>query len=322
MNLNSNPKKLRIYRDLNSFDANKPVLTVGTFDGVHLGHRKIIDRVNDLAKTINGESVIFTFDPHPRKVVAPNETNLRLLTTMDEKIDLFEKSGVDHLIVYPFTPEFARLTYKEFVENILVGQIHTKSLVVGYDHKFGKNRQGDFDFLNNNAVRLGFHIEKLDVLLMNESNISSTKIREAIQKGNFETANTFLGYSFSINGTVVEGLKLGRKIQFPTANIESSDPDKIIPGFGVYAVKVIVHNRTYYGMLNIGSRPTVNNNADHRSVEVHLFDFSSDIYGEHIKLFFYKKLREEQKFNSLEELKQQLAIDKTNTIIFFEQIQG
>lgn len=313
---------MRIYRDLNSFDANKPVLTVGTFDGVHLGHRKIIDRVNDLAKTINGESVIFTFDPHPRKVVAPNETNLRLLTTMDEKIDLFEKSGVDHLIVYPFTPEFARLTYKEFVENILVGQIHTKSLVVGYDHKFGKNRQGDFDFLNNNAVRLGFHIEKLDVLLMNESNISSTKIREAIQKGDFETANTFLGYSFSINGTVVEGLKLGRKIQFPTANIESSDPDKIIPGFGVYAVKVIVHNRTYYGMLNIGSRPTVNNNADHRSVEVHLFDFSSDIYGEHIKLFFYKKLREEQKFNSLEELKQQLAIDKTNTIIFFEQIQG
>jgi len=312
---------VKIHRDLNNFYAQNPVLTVGTFDGVHLGHRKIIARLHDLAKAINGESVIFTFDLHPRKIVAPAETNLRLLTTLDEKIELFEQSGIDHLIIYPFTPEFAQLTYEEFVEQILVGQIHTKSLVVGYDHKFGKGRQGDFEFLKNCADRLGFQIEKLDVLLMNESNISSTKIREAIQIGDFNTANAYLGYPFALHGTVVEGQKLGRLIQFPTANIEASDPDKIIPGYGVYAVQAKVQNKTYQGMLNIGSRPTVNNNADHRSIEVHLLDFDSDIYGEHLELIFFRKLREEQKFDSLDALKEQLAKDKVDTAAFFQAIQ-
>lgn len=312
---------MKIHRDLNSFYALNPVLTVGTFDGVHLGHRKIIARLHDLAKAINGESVIFTFDPHPRKIVAPAETNLRLLTTLDEKIELFEQSGIDHLIIYPFTPEFAQLTYEQFVEQILVGQIHTKSLVVGYDHKFGKGRQGDFEFLKSCADRLGFQIEKLDVLLMNESSVSSTKIREAIQIGDFDTANAYLGYPFTLHGTVVEGQKLGRQIQFPTANIEASDPDKIIPGYGVYAVQAKVQNQIYLGMLNIGSRPTVNHNADHRSIEVHLIDFDSDIYGEHLELIFFRKLREEQKFESLDALKEQLANDKADTISFFQTIQ-
>jgi riboflavin kinase / FMN adenylyltransferase len=311
---------VKIHRDLTDFYAQNPVLTVGTFDGVHLGHRKIISRLRDLATAINGESVIFTFDPHPRKIVAPTETNLRLLTTLDEKIELFEQAGVDHLIIYPFTSEFAQLTYEEFVEQILVGQIHTRSLVVGYDHKFGKGRQGDFEFLKSCADRLGFQIEKLDVLLMNESNISSTKIREAIQVGDFDTANAYLGYSFTLHGTVVEGQKLGRQIQFPTANIEASDPDKIIPGYGVYAVQVKVLNQTYRGMLNIGSRPTVNHNADHRSLEVNLFDFDSDIYGEHLELIFFRKLREEQKFDSLDALKEQLSKDKVETISFFQTI--
>jgi len=309
---------VKIHRDLNNFYAQNPVLTVGTFDGVHLGHRKIIARLHDLAAAIIGESVIFTFDPHPRKIVAPAETNLRLLTTLDEKIELFEQSGIDHLIIYPFTPEFAQLTYEEFVEQILVGQIHTQSLVVGYDHKFGKGRKGDFEFLKNCADRLGFQIEKLDVLLMNESSISSTKIREAIQIGDFDTANAYLGYPFALHGTVVEGQKLGRMIQFPTANIEASDPDKIIPGYGVYAVQAKVQNKTYQGMLNIGSRPTVNNNADHRSIEVHLLDFDSNIYGEHLELIFFRKLREEQKFDSLDQLKGQLAMDKSETIAYFE----
>ncbi len=312
---------MKIHRDLNDFYARNPVLTVGTFDGVHLGHRKIIARLLNLAKAINGESIIFTFDPHPRKIVASAETNLRLLTTLDEKIELFEQSGIDHLIIYPFTPEFAQLTYEQFVEQILVGQIHTKSLVVGYDHKFGRGRQGDFEFLKGCADRHEFQIEKLDVLLMNESNVSSTKIREAIQIGDFDTANAFLGYSFVLHGTVVEGQKLGRQIQFPTANIEASDPDKIIPGYGVYAVQAKVQNKTYRGMLNIGSRPTVNHNADHRSIEVHLFDFDSDIYGEHLELIFFRKLREEQKFESLDALKEQLARDKADTISFFQAIQ-
>lgn len=312
---------MKIHRDLNNFYAQNPVLTVGTFDGVHLGHRKIIARLHDLARSISGESVIFTFDPHPRKIVAPAETNLRLLTTLDEKIELFKQSGIDHLIIYPFTPEFAQLSYEEFVEQILVGQIHTKSLVVGYDHKFGKGRKGDFQFLKNCADRLGFQIEKLDVLLMNESNISSTKIREAIQVGDFDTANAYLGYPFALHGTVVEGQKLGRLIQYPTANIEASDPDKIIPGYGVYAVQAKVQNKTYRGMLNIGSRPTVNRNADHRTVEVNLFDFDLDIYGEHLELTFFRKLREEQKFDSLDSLKEQLAKDKADTVAFFQAAQ-
>lgn len=308
---------MKIHSDLNDFNAQNPVLTVGTFDGVHLGHRKIMARLIDLAKKINGESVIFTFDPHPRKVVSPGESNLRLLTTIEEKIALFEQSGIDHLIIYPFTPEFAQLSYEQFVKEILIEKIHTKYLVVGYDHKFGKNRQGDFVFLQSCAEKFDFRVEKLDVLLINESNISSTKIREAIQKGDFETANTFLDYPFTLHGTVVEGQKLGRIIQFPTANIAASDPDKIIPGYGVYAVKAKIRNKIYHGMLNIGSRPTVNNNADHRSIEVHLLGFNKDIYGETIELQFFRKLREEQKFDSLEALKEQLEKDKTTTLAYF-----
>jgi riboflavin kinase/FMN adenylyltransferase len=311
---------VKIHTGLDDFSAKNPVVTIGTFDGVHLGHRKIVSRLHDLAAANDGESVIFTFHPHPRKVVAASETNLRLLTSFEEKIALFEKYGVDHLIVYPFTPEFAQLTYEEFVEQILVGQIHTKSLVVGYDHKFGKGRAGDFDLLKACADRLGFSIEKLDVLLMNESNISSTKIREAIEAGDITTANAFLGYPFTLHGTVVEGQKIGRTINYPTANVDTSDPDKIIPGYGVYAVKVVVRNKEYLGMLNIGSRPTVNHNADHRTVEVNILDFDAEIYGEEIKVIFYHKLREEQRFASLDALKQQLAKDKFNTKSFFETL--
>jgi len=312
---------LKIHRDLNSFYAQNPVLTIGTFDGVHLGHRKIIARLRELAKSLNGESVIFTFDPHPRKVVAPEESSLRILTTLDEKIELFEQSGIDHLIVFPFTPDFAQLSYEQFVSQILVGQIHTKYLVVGYDHKFGKNREGDFEFLKKCADQHDFQIEKLDVLLMNESNVSSTKIRQAIQCGDFETANAYLGYPFVLHGKVVHGQRLGRQIQFPTANVEASDPEKIIPGYGVYAVNVSVLGKTYQGMLNIGSRPTINNNADQRSIEVNLFDFDADIYGEAIELVFFRKLREEQKFASLDLLKEQLAKDKDATVAFFQSVR-
>ena len=312
---------MKIHRDLENFRAKNPVVTIGTFDGVHLGHRKIISRLQELARAVDGESVIFTFDPHPRKVVAPSETNLRLLTSLDEKISLFERAGIDHLVVYPFTLEFAQLSYEQFVEQILVGKIHTKSLVVGYDHKFGKGRAGDFDLLKSCADRLGFQIEKLDVLLINESNVSSTKIREAIQLGDFETANAYLGYQFTLQGIVVEGQKIGRTINYPTANVDTSDPDKIIPGYGVYAVRVSVRNQEYRGMLNIGSRPTVNHNADHRTVEVNILDFDDDIYGEPIEVVFYHKLREEQKFASLDALKEQLAKDRVNTNAFFSALE-
>jgi len=308
---------VKIHRDLSNFSAKNPVLTIGTFDGVHRGHRKIIHRLTELAQKNKGESVIFTFDPHPRKITAPHETSLRLLNTLDEKIDLLRETGVDHLIIFPFTTEFSQLTYIEFVEHILVKKINTNHLVVGYDHKFGKDRQGGFEFLKTCADQFGFQIEKLDVLLMNESNVSSTKIREAIQHGDFATANSFLGYPFRLHGSVIEGQKLGRMIKFPTANIASSDPDKIIPGYGVYAVKVKVANQFFQGMLNIGSRPTVNSNADQRSIEVHIFDFDQDIYGEFIEVVFYQKTREEEKFPSIDALKKQLEYDKQNTLSFF-----
>lgn len=280
----------------------------------------MIARLNELASELKGESVIFTFYPHPRQILAPGEGTLRLLTTLDEKIKLFEEAGINHLIAFPFTKEFSNLSYSDFVKTILVDKINTRCLVVGYDHKFGKDREGGFDFLKKCADKYNFRAEKLDALIMDDVNISSTKIRAALQDGNIDRANEFLGYRFTLYGRVVEGQKLGRKIQFPTANIEASDPNKIIPGYGVYAVTARFDGAIYNGMLNIGTRPTVNNNADHRSIEVHLFDFDEDIYSKQIELCFYHKIREEQKFSSIDALKTQLGNDKTEVISYFNNL--
>jgi riboflavin kinase / FMN adenylyltransferase len=301
---------VKIHNDINSFKAQKPVVTIGTFDGVHLGHQKVIVRLKEFARSHDGESVIFTFYPHPRMVTGPNEKDLRLLTTLEEKKELFAQSGIDHLIVFPFTKEFSELTYSEFVEQILVKKIHTHCLVVGYDHRFGKNREGGFEYLQNCADKFGFEIEKLDVLLIDEAHVSSTHIREALENGDVALANKFLGYRFTLHGTVVEGERVGRKLGFPTANIEASDPHKLIPGYGVYAVKVIISGKKYGGMLNIGTRPTFNKNADNRSIEVHIFDFSGDLYNKEITLIFVGKIRVEQKFSGVEELTEQLKKDK------------
>ncbi|MCF6332067.1 MAG: bifunctional riboflavin kinase/FAD synthetase [Draconibacterium sp.] len=302
---------MKLHLGLKEFNAVNPVVTIGTFDGVHLGHQKVILRLNEFAKKHNGESVIFTFYPHPRLVTSPDETNLRLLTTLDEKIKLFEKSGIDHLIIYPFNKEFSELTYSEFVKQVLVDKMKTHCLVVGYDHKFGKNREGGFEYLKKCATQHNFEIEKLEALSVNEENVSSSKIREILQFGNIKLANHFLGYNFTLRGTVVAGKQLGRKLGFPTANIEASDKHKIIPGYGVYAVKVIINKAEYNGMLNIGTRPTFNKNADNRSIEVNIFDFSDDIYGQEITLVFIDKIREEQKFDDIEMLAGQLKKDKT-----------
>ena len=301
---------MKLHTNLNHFIANKPVVTIGTFDGVHLGHQKVILRLQEFAKQHNGETVIFTFHTHPRLVTSPNEKNLRLLTTLKEKINLFEKYGIDHLIIYNFDKEFSELSYSEFVEKILVEKIATHCLVVGYDHKFGKNREGGFDYLKNCAKKFNFKIERLDALLVNEDSVSSTKIRNALQNGEIEKANHYLGYQFTLHGKIVEGKQLGRKLGFPTANIEASDKHKIIPGYGVYAVKVELNGADYNGMLNIGTRPTFNNNADNRSIEVNIFDFESNVYGKEITLQFVKKIRDEQKFASTEMLVDQLEKDK------------
>jgi riboflavin kinase/FMN adenylyltransferase len=305
---------VKLYTNLEFFNARKPVVTIGTFDGVHLGHQKVILRLQEFAKQHEGETVIFTFHTHPRLVTSPNETNLRLLTTLSEKIILFEKYGIDHLIIYPFDKSFSELSYSEFVEKILVEKIGTHCLVVGYDHKFGKNREGGFDYLKNCAEKHKFEIERLDALLIDEDSVSSTKIRDALQNGEIEKANHYLGYEFTLHGKVVNGKQLGRKLGFPTANIEASDKHKIIPGYGVYAVKVEFNNHVYNGMLNIGTRPTFNNNADNRSIEVNIFDFEGDIYGKEITLKFIGKIREEQKFENIEMLVKQLEKDKITSL--------
>jgi riboflavin kinase/FMN adenylyltransferase len=304
---------MKIYQDISNFHVENPVVTIGSFDGVHLGHLKIIQRLREIALQTRGESVVFTFSPHPRLILFPDEGNLRLLTTLDEKTDLLEKAGVEHLIIYPFTKEFSQLSYTEFVRDILVGEIKIKTLVVGYDHKFGKNREGSFELLQDLSSVYNFSVEKLDVLLMDDINVSSTKIRNALQNGNIEKANQYLGYSFRLHGTVIEGQKLGRRIQFPTANIQASDPHKIIPAYGVYAVYANVDGKRYQGMMNIGTRPTVSN-ADHRSIEVHIIGFEGNLYNKTIEIEFIQKIREEQKFGSVEELRSQLEKDKQTVI--------
>jgi riboflavin kinase/FMN adenylyltransferase len=309
---------VKLYTNLDKFKAQRPVVTIGTFDGVHLGHQKVILRLQEFAKQHNGETVIFTFHTHPRLITSPNETNLRLLTTLDEKIKLFEKYGIDNLIVYTFDREFSELSYTEFVEKILVEKIGTHCLVVGYDHKFGKNREGGFDYLKNCAEKFNFEIERLDALVVGEESVSSTKIRNALQNGEIEKANDYLGYCFTLHGNVVKGKQLGRKLGFPTANIEATDKNKIIPGYGVYAVTIELGNYTYNGMLNIGTRPTFNNNADNRSIEVNIFDFEGDIYGKGITLKFVGKIRDEQKFANIDMLVNQLVRDKLAALELLE----
>ncbi|HAX96570.1 MAG TPA: riboflavin biosynthesis protein RibF [Prolixibacteraceae bacterium] len=301
---------MRVYKDLKNISVSKPVVTIGTFDGVHLGHHNVLDKLKEIAVETGGESVVFTFYPHPRQVLTPDEQNLRLLTTLDEKIELLSKAGIDHLIVYPFTLDFARLSYSEFVKSVLVDQIRTSTLVVGYDHRFGKNREGSYDDLKRCADLYGFDIIKLDVLLANEVSISSTRIRNALESGDIRQATRYLGYHYTLHGRVVEGQQLGRTIGFPTANIESSDVHKLIPGYGVYAVFALVDGARYRGMMNIGTRPTFNNNADNRSIEVNLFDFEGHIYGSAITLVFVDKIRDERKFPDKEALVMQLHLDR------------
>lgn len=305
---------MQVHYGLDNFNAKNTVVTIGTFDGVHRGHQSVILRLEQLARDVSGESVIFTFYPHPRLVVSPGEDTLRLLTTKDEKIVQLGRLGIDHLVIFPFTPEFAKLNYNEFVRNILVDKMNIKYLVVGYDHKFGRNRKGDFSSLQQLSKELNFRIEKLDALLIEDINVSSTKIRNALELGNIKRANHYLGYAYTLTGKVIEGIQLGRKLDFPTANIETLDEHKLIPGNGVYAVYIKVEDKIHSGMLNIGTRPTITHNADHRSIEVHIFDFNNDIYKKNITLYFEDKIRDEKKFGGLDELRDQLYKDKIRAL--------
>lgn len=301
---------MQIHYDLDNFKAINPVVTIGTFDGVHKGHREVISELKRISRLSGGESVVFTFEPHPRVVIAPQEDSLRLLTTKEEKINLIGNIGVDHLVIYPFTKEFSKLSYDEFVTDILVGRMNISSLVVGYDHRFGQGRKGDFSSLESLSGSLNFNVEQLSQLLVDNKVVSSSKIRLALDAGDISTANHFLGYRYTLSGKVIEGKQLGRKLGFPTANIEAYDKYKLVPGDGVYAVLVETGGMTYKGMLNVGVRPTVNYNADHKSIEVHIFDFDADIYDSNITLLFVEKIRNEQKFTDIVELQQQLVKDQ------------
>lgn len=309
---------MQIYYGLDKFKAVRPVVTIGTFDGVHLGHRKVIENLKKISRESSGESVIFTFYPHPRTIVSSSEGNLRLLSTQEEKIVLLQKMGIDHLIIYPFTEEFSKLTYDQFVKSILVDQMKIASLVIGYDHRFGKGRQGDFESLSRLSKELDFKIERLDELTMEDNVVSSTKIRAALDEGEVHKANQYLGYDYILIGKVIEGRQLGRKLGFPTANIEPLDQLKLVPGHGVYAVRVELYGTFYKGMLNIGVRPTVDYNADHRSIEVHIFDFDKDIYHSQITLHFVAKIRNEEKFPDLEALRQEMIRDQERALKLLE----
>ncbi len=311
---------MKIHYDIDFFQAFNPVVTIGTFDGVHLGHKKVIKRLNEIARSVGGESVIFTFYPHPRLVVSSNESNLRLLSSFTEKAELLEKEGVDHLVVFPFTIDFAELSYEEFIRDILVDKMHIHTLVVGHDHRLGKKREGTYDNILALQEKLSFKVEKIETFLFNDVDISSSKIRAAIQNGDIEKANKYLGYKYSIQGVVEYGKKIGRGIGFPTANIVSGDPYKLIPVEGVYAVTIMYAGRIYKGMMNIGFKPTFKNNADSRTIEVNIFEFDMEIYQKQLTIYIYKKIREEIKFPNIYRLRERLNEDKKEALKILENV--
>ncbi|MFC3881119.1 bifunctional riboflavin kinase/FAD synthetase [Algoriphagus namhaensis] len=300
---------MRIYEGLTGIPPIKsPVVTSGTFDGVHLGHQKILSRISELAKKENGETVLITFWPHPRLVLYPNEHNLRLLSTFEEKAKLLEQFGIDHLVSIPFTKEFSQLSSEQFIQTVLVDKLKTKKLVIGYDHRFGKNREGGFEYLQENCSQFGFELEEISRKDVDDIGVSSTKIRNALELGDVASATRYLGRKYELNGLVIKGEQIGRSIGFPTANVHIPNDYKLIPKDGVYAIDVNVDGQMHQAMMNIGVRPTVNGSK--KTVEAHLFDFDGNLYDKQVTLYLKEYLREEKKFANLDELKAQLRIDQ------------
>ena len=300
---------MKTYTDIQSFKAiQNAVVTIGTFDGVHIGHQKIISTLKEKAEAIGGETVILTFFPHPRMILHPEDQQLKLITTIAEKSELLGQLGVDHLIITPFTRDFSNLSPEDYVKEILVKQIGTRKIIIGYDHRFGKNREGGIADLERLGKVHGFEVEVIPEQDVKEVAVSSTKIRQALLQGDIATANAFLGHPFSLNGKVIRGDQIGRKMGYPTANLFVEESFKLIPADGIYAVNLIVDEEIYQGMAYIGHRPTVNGMS--RNIEVNIFDFDMDIYGQHIRMDFLHFIRGDQKFNSLDELSQQLGRDR------------
>jgi riboflavin kinase/FMN adenylyltransferase len=300
---------MKIYHGIDDFvRLNYAVVTSGTFDGVHVGHQKILSRLRETAGKNGGETVVITFWPHPRLVLHPEDTSLKLLNTFEEKAALLKAQGIHHLVRIPFTKEFSQLSSEEFITQIIVNTIGTRKLVIGHDHHFGKNREGSFEQLLADGPKYGFEVEEIPRQDIDHVGVSSTKIRQALEEGDIDTATHFLGNFYSLTGRVVMGDKLGRLLGYPTANIEVDTAYKLVPADGIYAVTVDHANKRYKGMLYIGNRPTVN--GVKRNIEVNIFDFAQDIYGESLTVNFHKLIRGDIKFNDLEALKAQLHLDK------------
>ncbi|MEO6314432.1 MAG: bifunctional riboflavin kinase/FAD synthetase [Chitinophagaceae bacterium] len=317
---------MKVFSNIDQLPAfTKAVVTIGTFDGVHLGHQQIIAQLKKEAMRINGETVLVTFDPHPRKIVSSKP--LQLINILAEKIELLEQQGIDNLVVVPFTAAFAEQSARGYIEDFLISRFHPHTVIIGYDHRFGKDRSGDFHLLEQYARQQAFELIEIPVHVIDEASISSTKIREALLQGKIELARHFLGYDYFFEGLVIEGNKLGRTIGYPTANLQAPVSDKLVPGNGVYAVYLEIDKQQpssksdsllpafqspAKGMMNIGIRPTIG--GSNMVIEVNIFDFDASIYGSALRVHLRKYLRGEQKFNGLDELKQQLAADRLHAI--------
>jgi len=304
---------MKIYYSIDDFSClDYAVVTSGTFDGVHIGHQKILSRLKEISEKSKGETVVITLWPHPRLVLQPEDRSLKLLNTFEEKAELLKEQGIQHLLRIPFTREFSQISSTEFISKILVQIIGTRKLVIGYDHRFGKNREGSFEELKRNGPAYGFDVEEIPRQDVDHVAVSSSKIRHALEEGDVETAAHFLGRPYSLSGRVIKGDQLGRKLGFPTANIDVDTHYKLIPAEGIYAARIEHERKRYGGMLYIGNRPTVDGST--RSIEVNIFDFAQDIYGQNLKVSFVKFLRGDVKFNDLESLKHQLQEDQKTSL--------
>jgi riboflavin kinase/FMN adenylyltransferase len=301
---------VKVHTDIADFQGvERPVLTTGTFDGVHLGHRKILERLKEVARKEEGQSVLFTFHPHPRMVLFPHDNDLKLLTTQKEKIALLEEAGIEHLLIIPFSRTFSRMKALEYVRDVLVGVLNVHAVVIGYDHRFGRNREGDLGLLRQLGEAYDFSVEEIPAEEIDHVKVSSTKIREALLKGDAHLANDLLGYRYPMTGVVVKGDQLGRTLSFPTANVALVDPFKLVPGDGVYAATVTLRSETFNGMLSIGTRPTVSDKGE-RSIEVNLFGFDREIYGEMLTVRVHERIRGQHTFAGIDALKQAMEQDR------------
>jgi riboflavin kinase/FMN adenylyltransferase len=308
---------LKVIESLKNLFTENSVATIGTFDGVHVGHKKIIERLVKTANENGLKSTVLTFFPHPRMVLQ-KDANIKLINTIDERCKLLEEQGLDYLVIKPFTKSFSRITAEEFVTTVLVEQLHVKKIIIGYDHHFGRNRTANIKDLRRFGESYNFEVEEISAQDINDVSVSSTKIRNALIEGDIKTANLFLGYNFMLNGLIIKGKGLGKTIGYPTANIKIEEDYKLIPKQGVYVVKSEYKNQTIYGMMNIGTNPTIGKDTK-QSIEVHFFDFNKDIYNEKLTIQLLHRIRDEHKFDSIDNLKKQLQEDKISALNFISQ---